>query len=200
MDVMEAIKTRRSIGKVKPDPVEIEKIELILEAGTWAPNHLHTEPWEFFVLRGEGRRPLGRTLAEIAKEGMDDPTTEENQIKLALQENKPFRAPVIIAVAVNPKLDNPRVLEIEEIGAVNAAIQNMLLMAHELELSTVWRTGQPTYHPKMRELFKLQPKGQILGFIYVGYAAMEQPKAVRVNYLEKTTWIDSDIETADSDK
>ena len=32
MDIFEAIFQRRSIGKVKPDPIEKEKIEQLLEA------------------------------------------------------------------------------------------------------------------------------------------------------------------------
>ncbi len=49
MDIHEAIRTRRSIGKVKPDPVEPVLIHRILEAGTWAPNHYLTQPWKFFL-------------------------------------------------------------------------------------------------------------------------------------------------------
>ena len=62
MDVMTAIKTRRSIGKVKSDPVPKEMIETILEAGTWAPCHHQTEPWRFFVLTGDARNGLGNTF------------------------------------------------------------------------------------------------------------------------------------------
>ena len=45
MNVKEAIRDRRSIGKVKQDSVDKSLIEEILEAGVWAPNHCHTEPW-----------------------------------------------------------------------------------------------------------------------------------------------------------
>ena len=62
MDVMTAIKTRRSIGKVKSEPVPKEMIEMILEAGTWAPCHHQTEPWRFFVLTGDARNGLGETF------------------------------------------------------------------------------------------------------------------------------------------
>ena len=47
MNVSEAIRTRRDLGKVKPDAVPQEWIEQIVEAGTWAPNHKLTEPWKF---------------------------------------------------------------------------------------------------------------------------------------------------------
>lgn len=191
VDVFDAIRNRRSVGKVKPDPIDKELIDKILEAATWAPNHHHTEPWNFFVLTGDGRRPLGRTLAEIAKENMDDPSTEENQKKLKKEEEKPFRAPVVITVAVTPS-DNTRVIEIEEIGAVNAAIQNMLLATHALGLGAIWRTGNPCYHPKIKKLFGLSMKSTVLGFIYIGYPDAPAKKCKRVPFEEKSVWIHSD--------
>lgn len=192
MDIFEAIHGRRSVGKVKADPVEKEKIEKMLDAATWAPNHFHTEPWKFFVLTGEGRRPLGRALADIAKEGMDDPTTEENKEKLQKAEQKPFRAPVIITVAVTPATNHPKVIEIEETAAVCAGIQNMLLAAHAEGLGAIWRSGKPAYHPKMKELFGLRDVDEILGFIYVGYPDVPQREGKRTSFSEKTTWITED--------
>lgn len=191
MDILEAIRSRRSVGKVKPDEVDRQLIETVLDAATWAPNHYFTEPWRFFVLTGEGRRPLGRTLAEIAAESMDDPTTEENREKLKKAELKPFRAPVVIAVAVSPSMD-PKVIRLEEIGAVNAAVQNMLLAAHALGLGAIWRTGQPTYHPKMKTLFGLGESDEVLGFIYIGYPDLSGLKGRRAPFHEKTKWVDQD--------
>lgn len=188
MEIYEAIRNRRSIGKVKPDSVDRAVIEMLLEAATWAPNHHHTEPWKFFVLTGEGRRPLGSVLAEIAREEMKEPDTDENQYILRKQEEKAFRAPVVIAAVVTPS-DNQSVIEIEEIGAVSAAIQNLLLAAHAQGLGAVWRTGKPTYHPKMKELFCLNEGDTMLGFIYIGYPDMEQPQSNRTHFKEKTIWI-----------
>ncbi|WP_102029036.1 nitroreductase family protein [Salirhabdus sp. Marseille-P4669] len=193
MDIFEAIHSRRSIGKVKQDPVEKEKIHKILEAGTRAPSHYKTEPWKFFVLTEEGRRPLGRTLAEIAAEKMDDPTTEENQLLLQGQEMKAFRAPVIIAAAVVPS-EHPKALPVEEIGAVNSAIQNMLLAAHALGLGAIWRTGAPCYHPKMKNLFGLEGDAQILGFLYLGYPNTTKEESPRIPFEEKTEWWSEDFE------
>ena len=68
----------------------------------------------------------------------------------------------MIAVAASPS-EESRTLRIEEIGAVNAAIQNMLLAAHGLGLGAIWRTGKSTYHPKMKELFGLREKDEVLG-------------------------------------
>lgn len=191
MDVLDAIKSRRSVGRVKLDPVEEGLIKQVLASAIWAPNHYLTEPWKFFVLTGEGRRPLGRTLAEIAKETMENPDSEENQIKLKKQEEKVNRAPVIIAVAVEPS-DNPKVVRIEEFGAVYAAIQNMLLTAHALGLGAIWRTGKPCYHKKMNQLFGLSQTASVLGFIYLGYPDMPKRKGRRTPVETKTVWINSD--------
>jgi nitroreductase len=192
MDIRETIKSRRSIGKVKQDPIDEELIKQLLAAAIWAPNHYHTEPWRFFVLTAEGRKPLGRILAEIAKENMENPEDEKNHLILKKQEEKPFRAPVIIAVAVVPSND-PKVEQVEENAAVNAAIQNILLSAHSLGLGAIWRTGKPCYHPKMKTLFGLSEKSNMLGFIYLGYPDIPTKKGLRTSYEEKTVWINSDI-------
>ncbi|SFI62876.1 Nitroreductase [Paenibacillus sp. UNC496MF] len=189
MNVIEAIRTRRSIGKVTQEPIAKETIELILEAGIWAPNHRLTEPWRFFVLSGDGRRKLGGALASIAvaqaAEGLDAAALEA---KAEDARKKALRAPVVIAVAVEPA-ERKDVIELEEYGAVNAAIQNMLLTIHALGLGAVWRSGEPCYHPLMNEAFGLRPQDKMLGFIYLGVPDMAAPQAKRASAASKTTWI-----------
>jgi len=189
MDVLEAIKTRRSNGLVSNDPVPKEVIEKILEAGTWAPSHFRTEPWKFYVLEGDSRMGLGEVLAEIAEKDMDDPTSETNKKKREKILEKPFRAPVIITVAVEPNVNAEKVILQEEYGAVYAAIQNMLLAAHALGLGGYWRTGKPTYDPLMKKLFGLSDKGEVLGFLYFGYPKKEMPAGKRKAINEVTTWL-----------
>lgn len=191
MDIFEAIKSRRSIGFVSSEPVSKELIDKILEAGTWAPSHYRTEPWKFFVLTGGSRTRLGKTLAKIEEQQMEDPLSEASQKKLTKIQEKPFRAPLIIAVAVEPS-DNPRALLQEEHGAVYAAIQNMLLAAHGLGLAGYWRTGKSAYHPEMKELFKLSRNGEILGFLYLGHPKRSAPEGKRKHPDEVTTWLASE--------
>jgi len=189
MDVFEAIKTRRSNGLVRKEPVPKELIEKILEAGTWAPSHFRTEPWKFFVLEGDSRMALGEVLVKIAEKTMDDPTSETNIKKREKILEKPFRAPVIITVAVEPNVQSEKVIIQEEYGAVYAAIQNMLLAAHALGLAGFWRTGKPTYDPLMKKLFGLSVKGEVLGFLYFGYPKKEMPPGNRKSINEVTTWL-----------
>lgn len=188
MQVLEAIETRRSIGKVKDTMVPKEIIEKIIEAGTWAPNRYLTEPWRFFVISGDGRNALSQVMVDIARASGADENTEEGKRKIEKEKNKPFRAPVIIAVAAEVT-ENGKALRIEELGATYAAVENMLLAAHELGIAAYWKTGKACYHNKMKEFFGLKDKDEVVALIYLGYADMEKKPAPRRAISELTKWI-----------
>jgi nitroreductase len=173
METMEAIATRRSIGKVTPERPPREAIEKMLKAAVQAPNHFQTEPWRFWVLAGGAREELGRAMADVLRETMEDPDSEESRTLLAKEVEKPLRAPVVIVVG-SKRSENPKAVPIEDVEATAAAVQNMLLAAHALGLGAMWRTGDPAYDPKIKEFFGLGPEDHLAGFIYVGYPAMER--------------------------
>lgn len=190
MDVLEAIHTRRSIGEVRPEPPPRELIEKILEAATWAPNHYKVEPWRFFVISGEARARLGEVDASITAETLDvDTPPAVRELVLAKQKEKSLRAPYIIAVVVE-KPANEKVVYIENVAAVGAAVQNMLLAAHALGLGAKWRTGKVAYHPSTKAFLGIDPDADILGFIYIGYPAMEPEPAIRQPVSTKTVWLE----------
>jgi nitroreductase len=56
MELLETINKRRSIRRFKPDPVEDEKLELVLEAGRQAPSWANTQCWRFVVVRDADMR------------------------------------------------------------------------------------------------------------------------------------------------
>ena len=62
--VMDVIRGRRSIGKMRQELPPRDAIETILEAGTWAPCHHVTEPWRFNVIAGDAREALGGVMAK----------------------------------------------------------------------------------------------------------------------------------------
>lgn len=190
MDVFEAIRERRTIGRVKNEPVPREQIEKILEAGNWAPSHHATEPWRFFVLTGEGRHVLGEAYADIAvlTQSLAGMTREETEAFRAKHASKAFRSPVVIAVAVSPSAEKG-VSRIEEFAAAHAAAQNMLLAAHALGLGAIWRSGEPMYHPRMLQAFGLTADEALVGLLYVGKPDMPQPVGKRRPVSEKTRWI-----------
>jgi nitroreductase len=189
MEVLEAIKTRRSIGKMEDQMVPKELIEQILEAGIWAPNRYLTEPWRFYVISGNGRNKLSKVMEEIVIQSGIDLESEQGKRKLDKERNKPFRAPVILAVAAEVT-ENEKVLRLEELGAVYAAIQNMLLAAHGLGLAAYWKTGKACYTPLMKEFFGLQEKDELLAFIYLGYADGDKIPPVKKPVSELTRWME----------
>jgi len=56
MDVIEAIKTRRSVRRFKPDAIPGDVMNEVLEAARWAPSWANTQCWEFVVVTDEAVR------------------------------------------------------------------------------------------------------------------------------------------------
>ena len=50
MDTMEALLTRRSIRKYRPEPVSIKDLKEILAAGATAPSAVNMQHWYFCLL------------------------------------------------------------------------------------------------------------------------------------------------------
>ncbi len=184
--VLRAIRERRSIGKCSDEVPPRELIARILEAGRWAPNHHLTEPWRFFVLTGEARNGLGEAMATAAARLAETREAAERAYQRAV--DKPLRAPYVIAIAAVP---DPSVPEVEEVAATAAAGQNMLLAAHALGLAAMWRSGELAFTPEVREFLGLPESAQVLGFLYVGFPAMEPPKRDRKPVDEVAVWWDA---------
>lgn len=188
MDVLQAIRTRRSVGRIKETLPEKDMIEKILESARWAPNHYKTEPWRFMVLTGEGRSRLGEAYAKVDLTRLPSPTEAERQAALEKGMRKAQRAPVVIVIMVEPD-PQEKVKWVEEVAATACAVQNMMLTAHALGLASKWRTGAPSYHPAMKEAFGVSEEGLVFGFLYVGYPA-DVPEAPEKKPVDAfTTWV-----------
>ena len=185
MDVLDAIFTRQSVGKVRPDPVPRELIEKILDAAVQAPNHRKLRPWRFIVLTGEARNRMGDVMAEAYKANHPEAT----QSVIDGERARPLRAPVLIAVASDDSND-PKVPEIENQWAVAAAVQNMLLAAHALGLGAMWRSGWAAFDPQVKAFFGLPPERPIIGFIYIGYPIKEPDAVQRPDHTDRTVWME----------
>jgi nitroreductase len=68
MDVVQAIRERRSIRAFKSDPVPREIVEEVLRMATQAPSAINLQPWEIAVVVGEERERLSRRLMKAYKE------------------------------------------------------------------------------------------------------------------------------------
>jgi len=185
MDLFDAIRTRQSISRVKPDPVPREQIEKMLAAAVHAPNHHKVRPWRFVVLAGSARERLGDVMAQSMR--ARDPSA--NDEGLARERMKPLRAPVLIAVGVD-KPNIPKVIEIENVCAAAAAVQNMLLAAHALGLGAMWRTGPAAYDAGVKAFLGFTPDQHVIGFVYAGYAETEPTPPSRPSHEDRTVWME----------
>ena len=188
MDVIRAIETRQSIGRVKQDPVPGRLIERILESAVHAPNHRLTEPWRFHVFTGKGRGELARARAEIARLQAEAEGEGEEMAagRISRERKKAFRAPVVIAVICEAGRDEVETRE--NYAACAAAVQNMQLTAHALGLAAMWRTGPVVYHEYMRKLFGLKEGDTMVAHLYIGYPDVGERPRRRKPASEKTVW------------
>lgn len=191
VDVVEAIEKRRSIGRVRQDPVPRELVERVLESAVHAPNHKLTEPWRFHVFAGKGRGAFAKARAELARIMAGEEGDEEALIsgRVNRERKKAFRAPVVIAVISVAGRDAVETLE--NYAACSAAVQNMQLAAHALGLATIWRTGPVAYHPYMRGFFGLRDGDHVVAYLYLGYPdagdTVQRPRR-RAPVGSHTTW------------
>jgi len=56
MDVMEAIRTRRSVREYRPDPVPEGTLDRLMEALRLAPSACNNQPWRFVIVTEPGLR------------------------------------------------------------------------------------------------------------------------------------------------
>ncbi|MBV9279518.1 MAG: nitroreductase, partial [Chloroflexi bacterium] len=154
----------------------------------WAPNHYRTEPWRFIVLAGEVRERLGDVMAGSLRARLADPDEGDAAALLERERAKPLRAPVIIVVAIVPS-GNPKAIEVEEIAAGAAAVENMLLAAQALGLGAMWRTGAPAYDPAVKRFLGLPEDGHVIAFLYVGYPEPLPIPERRREAAHHTTWL-----------
>ena len=67
MDVVEAIRKRKSIRGFKPDPISKKTISDILEIACRAPSGVNAQPWEFAVLAGDVLDNIRQRNVELFK-------------------------------------------------------------------------------------------------------------------------------------
>jgi nitroreductase len=182
----EAIMTRRSTPRTEGPAPDRATILKLLDAAVRAPNHHLTEPWRFVVLAGAAREALGEVWAEDAESRGKD---------AASARTKPLRAPAIITVIETPKSHLPKIHEVEEHHATGAAMQNILLAAHDMGLGAMLRTGPPIHIPKVHELLALRDGEFIAGMIYLGHKPAgddDRPRSRRTEASEITTFMGED--------
>ena len=185
MNVTDAIRGRRSVGRVRQDTITRDRLAGLVEAATWAPNHKVTEPWRFVVIAGAARDALGAAHADAVARANPGLTPEARAAAaLALTS----RAPVIIACICRSDAADP-VMRREDRDAVCAGVQNLLLAAHADGLGAIWRTGAFIDEDEVRAHLGCDAAEEIVGFVYVGEPdGPPPPPPARAGGADVTEW------------
>jgi len=158
MDVLEAIKGRRSIRAFKNQDVPAETVEELIDAARWAPSAGNIQPWEFIIVR---KPKIKRRLVEAALGQM---FIEE--------------APVVIIVCANEERSSQgygvRGETLYCLQDTAAAIQNIHLAAYSLGLGTCWVGA--FREEETRVILRIPQGIRPVAIIPVGYPA-EAPTA-----------------------
>ncbi|MDP2744816.1 MAG: nitroreductase family protein [Dehalococcoidia bacterium] len=133
MDVMQAIRGRRSIRKFKTAPVSPEDLNTVLEAARQAPSWANSQCWRFVVVTGQ------ETKDQLARCFLSRDPTRENRGAVAVR-----TAPITIVACAQKKKSGyssagtPFTVRGEwSMYDVGVAMQNLVLAAYALGLGTV---------------------------------------------------------------
>jgi nitroreductase len=168
MDVLEAMRTRRSIRRFTEEPIPHDVLEKLFRAAMAAANSGGQEPWRFIVV--------------------DEPALRDKLASLQIQRGPYYRSPQLIVVCGDI---GSMKWKMHWLADCAAAIQNLLLAAHALELGAVWQELYP-YHErvaKVRGLLGIPDAVYPMAVISIGHPAENKlpvdrydPEKVRRNH------------------
>jgi nitroreductase len=159
---LDSIFHRRSIRVYTDQPVEVEKLDLLLKAAMAAPSAMNCKPWEFVVITEPEK------LAQFRK-------------RLIFGNRN---APAAIVICGNPALSINPAARLFWMQDCSIAGGNLLIAADALGLGTVWVGVHPVteFVRIVREIAGIPRHVIPLGLIYVGYPEEEKP--ARTQYDE----------------
>ena len=183
MDALQAIFTRRSTRHYLPEPVEQEKLDMIIEAARRAPSGGNSRTNHFFVIRDRGTLQKLISLTEKAFAAME--ITEDTYISLkhSIAASKKggyifcYDAPVLIVAANRKDYGN-------NMADCACAIENMMIAANALDLGSCWinqlrwLNEDPDLLAAMREL-GMKEDERVYGSVIIGYPATEDGLPIR---------------------
>ena len=147
MDVMEAIRTRRSVRGYEDRPVEDEKLAAVLEAGRLAPSAKNLQEWRFVVVR--------------------DAETRKKLMVAAKDQSFVGEAPVVIACCA--ETDN-HVMSCGQLCYpidVAISIDHMTLKATEEGLGTCWIGA--FYEDQAKAVLGIPDEIRVVELLALGY-------------------------------
>lgn len=198
MDLLKAMKERRSARAYLDKPVSRSDIEEIIQYAGKAPSAINVQPWEYVVTYGEEKNRLIRRLKKVHKErgatcgpGTSRPLPDKfaNRSRRSTSVMEPqiaklglpfdqfieegscsfYGAPVAIIVTIDNVFPHIRYLDI------GLSVSYLLLAAHAKGLSTCPIGLLNSYGDEIKEALYLPDEKEILLTIAMGYADEDSP-------------------------
>lgn len=193
MSFLSILQSRRSIRTFRPEPVPRETVLQLLEAAVAAPSASNKQPWRFLVVESKVaiakmaaavREAITRISARIPESSQDSFRAYGDYFTRF--EHAPavivpiHRALHIISNLVDDQLsevDKSAIRNMEENSGLigtSLALENLLLMAHELGLGASGMTGPLVAEPALRAILDVPAGWGIVALVPIGWPA-EQP-------------------------
>ena len=169
MDVVEAIRTRRTHKSFGPEPVPRQVLEELFDAARFAPNHHLTQPWRFRVLGPAALAKLKEAAGPSEAPKLD-------------------RAPTLVVASA--RLTGLQQQDEEDICATAAAIYAVLLAAHERGFASYWRTPAVLRASAGRAAVGVPDGERVLGLIHLGQPRSKPTAKERASLDAHLTFLD----------
>ena len=150
MELMNIIKTRRSIRKFKDEPVPDNQIYEILEAGRWSPSGKNNQPWRFVVIKN---KTIKEKLAALTKYS---PIIKSSDFCIAVFYHTPSG------------YDRDK-----DLMSIGSSIQNMMLQAHSMNIGSVWLGEILKNKDKINPILEIDQENENMAIIAFGYSDEE---------------------------
>ena len=217
MDLIKAIRERKSFRAFKPDPIPRETIQEVLTLASHAPSAINLQPWEFVVVTGEERERLSRRLIKAYKEKQIScgpgnvkplPKTFAKRGAKTLELMNPFfeemgvdpnqfinegscnfyGAPVAIFFCLDDSFPKARVVDI------GLALGYLILTSHEFGLGTCPIGLITAYEDEIKELLNIPENKMVVIGVALGYSDEKSPinrfKSPREDLEKLVRWIE----------
>ena len=179
------MKTRRSIRRLKADPIPDEYVEKILETVRWAPSGANTQPWELVVLRD---LEIKNKFLDFVSARIDVESLRNAPVLIVVCGDTRTRVlyPSGRNLSLIPKImlgeDHAELKENVLTSSLSNAFLYILLAATSLGLGTryITSTANPDVQREIKQLLKIPPYLVIYDTVALGYPESEpRPKTLR---------------------
>lgn len=173
--LFDAIRTTRAIRRLKSDPVPVELIRKVCEAGTFAPSGGNRQPWFFVAVMDQDKRAFiakkyNETFqsyiepAKIAAQNHDYPDAKRRNMNAAIYLAEHLHeAPVHLFVAGWTRRGEP------QSQALFPAIQNILLACRAVGLGASLTTAHRAHGEEIDRYIGLSEKTPSSALIPIGW-------------------------------